>query len=210
MTGTPLAIIMWKTPQESFKDDSSRRDFEFYFQNQKVGNSSARLCQNAHGLCGDKQFFPDNWFCNEGHSFQVWGESCLLKPFLEITNFDFSDFQGQGFGRMGLQMMYQLAKTSKAEGRISLIAQKKREFFNSPAPFYEHCGFQGIVRGMDERKYFNPIPENIQSLFSNPISPCFKVKEIPVKENRNSFVDPHTGQIKIPAVLKRLFDQKQH
>ena len=202
MAHTPIDVIFSDT---LLSDD---KNFEFYFQNQKIGKCSVSLFKNAWGLCEEQQFFPDSWFDQSQKEQTAYGVRAPLKPFLEITNFDFSNFQGQGFGRMGLQKMYQLSQELGAEGRMSLIAQKKKTSLRSPAPFYEFCGFKGIISGQEERKYFNPTPNNLKTLFSKPIHPLFKMKEIPITPNENSFIDNKTGQIKVSQALKTLLNQK--
>ena len=202
MKTEPLDIIIWKSAQESHQADSSERNFEFYFQNQKVGKCSIRLCQHAYGIYGENQFFPDCWFCDEKNFIQFFGQAAQLKPFLEITNFDFSDFQGKGFGRMGLQLMQQLSEKLGMGGRVSLTAQKKPTSLREPATFYEHCGFKGN-EGCEGGKYFEPNTENMNTLFSKPIHPLFRVQEVAIKENENSIIDPQTGQIRIPKKLRK-------
>ncbi len=206
MKSTPLDIIIWETAQKSHLDDSTKKCFEFYFQNQKVGKCSVRFCQNAYGIYGENQFFPDCWFCEEKHFIQFFGKSTQLKPFLEITNLDFSDFQGKGFGRMGLQTMYRLSEELGAEGRIFLTARKRTTSLREPAPFYEHCGFKGN-EGSEGGKYFEPTPENIDKLFSKPIHPLFRAQEVSTAENENSIVDSQTGQIKVPQKLKKILSE---
>ena len=196
MKKTPIDIIIWQTAKEGEQDDSSSQNFEFYFQNKKVGKCSILFCQNAYALCDDKQFFPDSWFYQDEQIYALFGRQAPLRPFLEVTNFDFSDFQGQGFGRMGLQEMYQLSQKLGAEGRIYLTAKKKETSLREPATFYEHCGFKGN-EGHDGGKYFDPNPENIHILFSKPTHPFFKMQEIPLKQNGNILIDHRAGQIKI-------------
>lgn len=209
MENAPFDIILWKTDKENHQDDSSRKDFEFYFQNQKVGICSTRLCQNAYAMYGEKQFFPNGWFYQDEQICEpVIGREALLKPFLEITNFDFRNFQGKGFGRTALQMMYHLSQKSGAEGRISLIAQKKAVFLNEPTPFYEHCGFKGN-NGFSGRKYFDPNSQNVAILFSKNGISALKIKEIAVRENENSVIDHRTGQVRIPKILKDLLDRQR-
>ena len=207
MENTPLDIILWKTAEESTEDNSSSKDFEFFFQNQNVGKASMRLCKNTYGLFDNKRFFPNTWFYEDEQVYEFYGRQAPLKPFLEITNFDFSNFQGKGFGRMGLQLMYQLSQKSGAEGRIFLTAQKKETSLREPAPFYEHCGFKGY-EGI-EGKYFEPSPETLQQLFSKQAHPLFIMREIPIRENENSFIDLRTGKIKIPPKLKNILTRQR-
>lgn len=209
MKNTPFDIILWKTFQEGHQDDSSRKDFEFYFQNQKVGKCSIRLCQNAYAIYGEKQFFPDSWFYEDEQICNPVGRQALLRPFLEITDFDFRNFQGKGFGRTGLQMMYHLARKLGAKGRISLIAQKRSPSLCDPTPFYEHCGFEGNENNSG-RKYFDPNPQNIAILFSKKNFQFFKMKEIAVKENKNFIIDRHTGQVRIPEALKEFLERQKN
>ena len=121
MQNTYLDVIMWKTDRENHQDDSSRRDFCFSFQNQNVGKCSIRLCSNVYAMCDDRRFFPDAWFYKDEQICEDFGRQALLKPFLEITNFDFSNFQGKGFGRMGLKMMYNLSQKLGAEAKETLV-----------------------------------------------------------------------------------------
>ena len=209
MKKNSLDITIWRTAQENSQDDSTRRDFEFYFQNKKVGLCSIRLCHNAYGICGEKQFFPENWFCEEKQPFDFFGQSNRLKPFLEIANFDFSNFQGQGFGRMGLQKMYQLSKILGAEGRISLDAQKKATSKKDPTFFYEHCGFKGN-EGESGRKYFDPSPENVGLLFSKLSPSDFLIKEIPVQDDGILLINQRTGQFRITQKLKKILEQQKN
>ena len=202
MENTPIDIIL--SDISAVTDD---RDFEFYFQNKKVGKSSISLFTKAWGMCGRQQFFPDSWFNKSREELRPYGVRAPLKPFLEITNFDFSDFQGRGFGRMGLQKMYQLSLKLGAEGRISLVAQKKKTSLRSPAPFYEFCGFKGTTVGKEERKYFDPTPENLKILFSRAIHPSFRVQELPTEKEENLFINRQTGQINIPQVLREFLLQ---
>ncbi len=209
MKKTPVDIIIWQTNKASLEDSSSTQKFKFYFQNKKVGECSIRFCQNAYGLRDDKQFFPDNWFYSDKEICAFGGKQALLKPFLEITKFNFSKFQGQGFGRMGLQLMSQLSKKLGAEGRIYLTSQKEKTSLREPATFYEHCGFKGN-EGKDGGKYFDPTPENIHILFSKPIHADFKIKEIPVIQKENSLINTITGQIKTPQKLKNILNQQRN
>ena len=208
MEKTPIDIIIWHTTKESHEDDSSSQDFEFYFQNKKVGKCSIRFCQNAYGLCDNKQFFPDNFFYQDEQVYAFWGRQALLRPFLEITKFNFSEFQGQGFGRMGLQKMYQLSQKLGAEGRIYLTSKKEESSLREPALFYEHCGFKGN-EGHDGGKYFEPTGESIQALFSKPAHPLFQMKEVPFQESENSIIDRKTGLIKIPKVMQKMLEHQK-
>ena len=208
MQRTPLDIIFRKTAQDQWADDSSSRAFEFYFQNTKVGKCSTRLCQHAYALCDNHRFFPTTWF-NQNTEIGPMGTQAPLKPFLEVTNFDFSNFQAKGFGRMGLQKMYQLSQKLGAEGRIYLTAKKKETSLREPATFYEHCGFKGN-EGHDCRKYFTPNPENIHALFSKPSLPDFLIKEVPVQDNGISLINPRTGQFRITQKLKEILERQKN
>ena len=209
MKNAPLPVIMWKTDEDHKHDESSSKNFEFYFQNKKVGKCSVRLYQKACGMLGDYQFFPENWFYKEKTESWELGERAPLKPFLEITNFDFSAFQGQGFGRMALQKMYQLSNELGAEGRISLVALKKETSLYEPALFYEHCGFKGISLGQKGRKYFNPTEKNIKLLFSKGDSARFSAKEVRPKKDPSLVVDSAIG-IRMPRVLKEMLDRERN
>ena len=205
MKKTPVDVIF----SDTFIFIMDDRDFEFYFQDQKVGKCSVSLFRDGWGMCDEQQFFPDSWFDKSQKKQMACGVKAPLKPFLEITNFDFSDFQGRGFGRMGLQKMYQLSQELGAEGRMSLLAQKKKTSLRSPAPFYEFCGFKGIIAGQEGRKYFNPTPRNVKNLFSKPIHPLFMMKKLPQKENEGSFIDSKTGEIRISKVLQDILLQQR-
>ena len=208
MENTPLDIITWPTHKTAHQDDLSAKKFEFYFQNQYVGRCSIRLLQNAWGLCDEKRFFPENWFYDNSQFLQFFGKQALLKPILEVTKFNFSDFQGQGFGRMGLQKMFQLSCKLGAQGRITLEAKKEKTSLRDPATFYEHCGFKGN-EGIDGRKYFEPTGESIQALFSKPAHPLFQMKEVPFQESENSIIDRKTGLIKIPKAIKEFLGKQK-
>lgn len=208
MEKTPLDIIIWPTAKDASQDDSSGQKFEFYFQKQKVGYCSVRLCKNAYGLCDEKQFFPDNWFYKDEQACVFFGRQAPLKPFLEVTKFNFSNFQGQGFGRMGLQLIYQLSQKLGAEGRLYLTSKKEETSLRDPAPFYEHCGFKGN-EGHDGGKYFSPCPENVRILFSKPAHPNFKMQEVPA-QNKNSLINIKTGHIEIPQKLKEILNNQRN
>jgi len=208
MKNTPLDIITWPTYEATHQDDLSAKKFEFYFQNQYVGRCSIRLLKNAWALCDEKQFFPENWFYDNSQFLQFFGVQAPLKPILEITKFNFSDFQGQGFGRMGLQTLFRLSHRLGTEGRITLDAQKEITSQRDPATFYEHCGFKGN-EGVDGRKYFEPTRESIQALFSKPTHPMFQMKEVAFQESEYSIIDREKGQIKTPQALKRMLEHQR-
>ena len=208
MENTPLDIITWPTQEAAHQDELSAKKFEFYFQNQYIGRCSVRLLKNAWALCDEKQFFPESWFYDNSQFLQFFGTQALLKPILEVTKFNFSDFQGQGFGRMGLQTLFRLSYRLGAEGRITLDAQKEKTSLRDPATFYEHCGFKGN-EGVDGRKYFEPTRESIQALFSKPAHPLFQMKEVPFQESEYSIINRKTGRIKIPQALKRMLERQK-
>lgn len=202
-------FLIWKSAQEGEQDSSSRKDFEFYFQNQKVGKCSVFLYQNAFGIYGDNQFLPEHWFYEEKEFFNFPQKAARLKPFMEIGKLDFSEFQGKGFGRMALQKIVELAQNSKAEGRITLDARKQDTSLRDPVPFYEHCGFKGN-EGESGRKYFDPTPRSMHLLFLKEAMTDFKMVEVPIQQNENSIIDTKTGAIRCPKVLKEALEKKRN
>ena len=83
-----------------------------------------------------------------------------LKPFINISRYDFTGYQKQGFGRLGLQHCFRLSHQLGGQGRICLCAT------NNAGGFYEKCGFYGTQKGKDGYKFFNPLPYNLKLLFS--------------------------------------------
>ena len=205
---TPIDTFMWRTSETNLKDDLESHDFEFCIKDQKVGKCSVQICKNAYGLLGNYRFFPVDWFCEQSEITDLDYRQARLKPFVEITNFDFSDFQGQGYGRMGLQKIYALSQEVGAEGRLTLIAQRRETSRYNPAFFYEHCGFAGNLR-QEGRKFFDPTPNNVQNLFSKSASDFFKMREIPYKVGRNSLINMMTGELQPIRLLKEILARQK-
>ena len=116
-----------------------------------VGECATEVQSHIKSYRGERQFYPDSWFIGEGE---------YLKPVLCVYKYSFKNFKSQGFGRAGLQKLFELSKQKGCEGRIHLPADEE-----GPA-FYEHCGFVGLEAKKDGTKYFDPTPENVDKLFS--------------------------------------------
>ena len=164
-------IHIWLTQNDSSQDEIHDQNCAFYFQGKKVGEASVGIRINAYAPREKMQFYPDSWFCAPPQKSDILGSISPMKPFLEITRYDFFENVGKGYGRWGLQKLYQLSCQLGAEGRISLDAQ------NHSAGFYEHFGFVGIISGEDGRKYFDPTEENVKALFSKKADENFILKE---------------------------------
>ncbi len=173
-----ISVYWWNQKQGNIDphdlDYQTSEKYEFISHHCVVGECSTVVQSHIHALRGKHQFYPDSWFI---------GDSECLKPVLEITRYSFEHYKHQGFGRAGLQRLFELSKQKGCAGRIHLHADKE-----GPA-FYEHCGFVGLSAGQNGRKYFDPTPDNIAKLFSKQI-PLVKMECTFREKAGASYMDP--------------------
>lgn len=124
--------------------------FALFCEYQKIGECCFCISKDQQIPKEKQHLFPSSWFFDR--------RKVTLKPVLEITGL--LTEKNRGNGRLCLQALYERSVYEGCEGRMQLIAN-----FDSGC-IYEHCGFKGEEQGKDGLKYFDPTPENIQSLFS--------------------------------------------
>lgn len=137
-------VSSWWQPQDG-------ELFDLFYAYKKVGSCALSLVDNQRSPRDEQQYFPDSWF--------VYKKSEQMLPVLEVTGLVSFPQKNLGNGRLCLQALYELSKRRACGGRIQLFSD-----FDS-APFYEHCGFSGGVKGASGLKFFDPTDRNLALLY---------------------------------------------